>query len=64
MANLKCHMPIMVSVAVYAMRIATGPELSRGLSFGVGVGGSYLKGQGKKIRVGNIAFLQVSWWQS
>ena len=26
MANLKCHMPIMVNVAVYAMRFATGPE--------------------------------------
>ena len=39
MANLKCHMLIMVSVAVYAMRFATGPEFSWGLSFLVGVGG-------------------------
>ena len=39
MANLKCHMPIMANVAVYAMRFATGPELSREFSFGVGVGG-------------------------
>ena len=62
MANLKCHMPIMVSVAVYEMQIATGLELPRGLSFGVGVGRSYL-GSGKKIRVGNIAFLQVRGWQ-
>ena len=63
MANLKYHMPIMVSVAVYAMRIATGQELPLELSFGVGIGGSYL-GSGKKIRVGNIAFLQVRGWQS
>ena len=30
MAKLKCHMPIMVSVAVYAMRFATEPELPGG----------------------------------
>ena len=39
MAKLKCHMPIMVSVAVYAMRFATGPDVPRGLSFWVGVEG-------------------------
>ena len=39
MAKLKCHSPIMVNVAVYAMRFATRPELPRGLSFGVGLGG-------------------------
>ena len=32
MANLNYHMPIMVSVAVYAIRFATGPKLPRGLS--------------------------------
>ena len=31
MANLKCHMHIMVNVAVYAMRCATGPELPPGV---------------------------------
>ena len=44
---MKCHSPIMVSVAVYAMRYATGPELPRGLSFGVDVGGRR-EGQRKK----------------
>ena len=39
MATLKCHRPIMVNVAVYAMRFATGPELPRELFFRVGVGG-------------------------
>ena len=39
MANLKCHMPLKFHVAVYEMRFATGPELPRGLSFGVGIGG-------------------------
>ena len=38
MAKLKCHRPIMINVAVYAVRFATGPELPRELSFGVGVG--------------------------
>ena len=38
MAKLKCHRPKMVKVAVYAMQFATGPELPRELSFGVGVG--------------------------
>ena len=33
-AKLKCHMPILVNVAVYAMQCATGPELPRGLSYG------------------------------
>ena len=39
MAKLMCHMPIMFNVTVYAMRFATGPELPRGLSFGVRIGG-------------------------
>ena len=38
MAKLKCHMPLMVNVAVYGMQFAKGPKLPRGLSFGVGVG--------------------------
>ena len=38
MAKVKSHMPIMVNVAVYAIRFATAPELPRELSFGVGVG--------------------------
>ena len=46
-ANLKGHSPIMVSVAVYAMRYATGPELPRGLSFGVG---DRREGQRKNVR--------------
>ena len=29
-AKFKCHMPIMVNVAEYAMRFATGPELPWG----------------------------------
>ena len=37
-AKLKCHRPIMVNVAEYAMRFATGQELPRELSFGVEVG--------------------------
>ena len=40
MAKLKSHRPIIVNVAVYAMRFATGPELPRELTFGVGIGGS------------------------
>ena len=36
---LNIGMPIMVNVAVYAMRFATGPELPRELSFEVGIGG-------------------------
>ena len=39
MAKLKCHMPIMVNVAVYAMRFATGPDLPQGVSFRAGIGG-------------------------
>ena len=35
----KCHRPIMVSVAVYEMQFATGQELPREVSFGVGLGG-------------------------
>ena len=35
-AKLKCHMPIMVNVAVYAMQFATGPELPQELSIGWG----------------------------
>ena len=34
------HRSIVVNVAVSAMRFATGPELTRGLSFGVAGGGS------------------------
>ena len=34
-AKLKCHMPILVNVAVYAMQFETGPELPRGLSCGL-----------------------------
>ena len=40
MANLKCHMPIMVNVAVYAMRFATELTLPHELSFEVGVIGT------------------------
>ena len=39
MANLKCHMPIMVNVAVYAMQFETGPALPQELSFAVELGG-------------------------
>ena len=39
MAKLKCHMPIMVNVAVYAMHFAKALELPRGLSFGLRVRG-------------------------
>ena len=39
MANLKWHMPIMVNVAVYAIRFAIAPELPRGLSSRVKIGG-------------------------
>ena len=35
-AKLKCHMPIMVNVAVYAMQFATGPEIHQELSIGLG----------------------------
>ena len=62
MANLNCHVPIMVNVAIYGMIFATGPELPQGLSFGVGEGGCY-RGSGKKICVGNMAFLRVRGWQ-
>ena len=55
-------MPIMVSVEVYAMRFATGPGLCRGLSFWVEVGG-YHFWSGKKIGVGNMAFLRDRVWQ-
>ena len=47
-ANLNCHMPIMVNAAIFAMIFATGPELPQGLSFVVGEGGSY-RGSGKEI---------------
>ena len=33
-AKLKCHRPIMVHIAVYAMLFPTGPELSGGCRFG------------------------------
>ena len=39
MANLKCHMPIMMNIAVHAMRFETRPEFHRELSFGVKIGG-------------------------
>ena len=58
---MKCHSPIMVSVAVYAMRYATGPELPRGLSFGVGVGA--VERVREKMCVGNMAFVRVRGWQ-
>ena len=48
MANLKCHIPIMVNEAVYAMQFATGLKLPRGLSFGEREGGPR-KGQGKEV---------------
>ena len=38
-AKLKCHMPIMLNVALYAMRYATGPELPQAFSFELGIGG-------------------------
>ena len=37
MAKLKCHRPIMVNVAVNTMRFATGEELPREFSCGLGV---------------------------
>ena len=63
MANLKCHMPIMVNKAVYAMRFATGAELPRGLFFGERVGGPRV-GQGNKFGVGNMGFFRVRGLQS
>ena len=48
MAKLKCPMPIMVNVAVYGMRFATGPELPRALSFW-GRGRGTLEGGREKI---------------
>ena len=46
---MKCHMPIMVNVAVYAMRFATEPTLPHELSFEVGVMGT-LEGIREKMR--------------
>ena len=63
MANLKCHMPIMVNVAVYAMQFKTGPEFIRELSFGVKIGGPK-RGSVKKLADGNMAFLRVRGLQS
>ena len=60
MANLKCHMRLMVNVAVYAMRLATGPQLSRGLSFLVWAGGTR-GGQGKSLAL--EIWLFVRGWQ-
>ena len=48
MGKLKCHRSIMVNVALYAMRFATGPKLPRGLSFLVWEGDPR-GGQGKKL---------------
>ena len=49
MTNLKCHIPIMVNVAVYAMRFATEPTLPHELSFELGVMGT-LEGIREKMR--------------
>ena len=57
MANLKCHMPIMVNIAVHAMRFETGPEFPREFPFGVKIGGPK-RGSGK-FGVGNMAFLRL-----
>ena len=62
MAKVKSHMPIMVNVAVYAIRFATAPELPRELSFGVRVGDPR-EDQEKKC-VCNMAFLRLREWQS
>ena len=59
MANLKCHMPIMVNVEVYAMRFATGPGLCQGLlSFWVGVVG-YHFGSVKKFALVIWLFYEI-----
>ena len=58
MAKLKCHRPIMVNVAVYAMRFATGPELPRELSFGVRIGGPKRE-SGQKFGEVNLSCFRV-----
>ena len=57
-AKVKCLMPIIVNVAVYAMRFATAQELPRGLSFEVVIGGRK-RGSGQKFGVVYMACSQV-----
>ena len=58
MAKLKCHMPIMMNVAVYAMQFATELKLPQGLSFGVREGATR-RSQGQEVDMVILLFYEL-----